>query len=33
MFTFVVLSLAIGEDMEYILRARNVAQSFAYKQI
>ena len=33
MFKFVVLSLAIGEDMEYILPAEDVAQSCAYKQI
>jgi hypothetical protein len=33
MFKFVVLSIAMGEDIEYILLAEDVAQSCAYKQI
>ena len=33
MFKFVVLSLAMGEDMEYILLAGDVALPCAYKQI
>jgi hypothetical protein len=32
-FKFVLLSLAMGEDMEYILPAEDVAQSCAHKQI
>jgi hypothetical protein len=32
MYKTVVLSLALGEDMEYILLAENMAQSCAHKK-